>query len=454
MGSSVLFGSSSNGENDSTLRSINFNGDVKKVYPLIYPSIISSKFPVNVLCPDGNEMYPYTMVRTGDKIFISFRYSYYGYKGYKKKYPIVGCYDIKKDTLIMNTDIWYPELKEGVYHKWFMHETYLSINNKGNVIISFTYTPTFYEWNYKTNQLDTHSVNSQFMEPIPYSKNRYKNDAEYNNCEYDHGAYLQIMSNSLSDFPSIYYRDILLPSLKFEKFNYLRVFFDENYQYLGESIADKKDRKTQSYKNKQLSVIIENGKIVVRFVKIKFKPFNREKLEAELSLMAKAKVEKEAKEKKELCNIIGGNPNTFSYQTNDILKYLEKSQNIKDSSFSIVVMNKKGCGPCNDYVLHFIMVNQSVLYNIKDRPFYVLYVDENNTTSGIYEYLESYHIYDRDHARSDNSTVYKKFHPFAIFNPRLVLVSHRRVTYDEVYMPDEVEQLVNKILDYYNLEKE
>jgi hypothetical protein len=450
----LLFGSSFNGENDSTLRSVNFNGDIKKVYPLIYPSIISSKNPVKVLCPDGNEMYPYTIARAGDKIFISFRYSYYGYKGYKTKYPIVGCYDMGKDTLIMNTDIWYPGLRDGVYQKWYMHETYLSINKKGNVIISFTYTPTFYEWNYKTNQLDTHTVNSQFMEPIPYSKKIYKNDEEYNDCEYYFGAYLRIKSNCLSDSPYIYYRDILLPSLKYEKFNYLRVFFDENYQYMGESIVDKKERSMQTYKNKQVSATIENGRIIVRFAKTTFKPFNKEKLKEKLSLMAKAKVEKEAKEKKELCNIIGGNPNTFSYQTNDILKYLEKSHNIKDSSFSIAIINKNGCGSCNDYVLDFIMLNQGVLYNIKDRPFYVLYVDENNTNLGIYDYLGTYKIFDKYHTKCDVSTVYKKFHPFAIYNPRLVLVSHNNVICDEVYMPDEIDQLATKILDYYGLEKE
>jgi hypothetical protein len=292
------------------------------------------------------------------------------------------------------------------------------------------------------------------MEPIPYSKKIYKNDEEYNDCEYYFGAYLRIKSNCLSDSPYIYYRDILLPSLKYEKFNYLRVFFDENYQYMGESIVDKKERSMQTYKNKQVSATIENGRIIVRFAKTTFKPFNKEKLKEKLSLMAKAKVEKEAKEKKELCNIIGGNPNTFSYQTNDILKYLEKSHNIKDSSFSIAIINKNGCGSCNDYVLDFIMLNQGVLYNIKDRPFYVLYVDENNTNLGIYDYLGTYKIFDKYHTKCDVSTVYKKFHPFAIYNPRLVLVSHNNVICDEVYMPDEIDQLATKILDYYGLEKE
>ena len=54
--------------------------------------------------PKFEEMYPYTVDRVDDKVFISFRYSYYGFKGYEKKYPIIGYCDLKTGKLTMNKD--------------------------------------------------------------------------------------------------------------------------------------------------------------------------------------------------------------------------------------------------------------------------------------------------------------------------------------------------------------
>ncbi len=448
----LLFGSSSNGENDSTLRIINYSGEIKRVYPLIHSNIISSKHPVSELCKNGDEIYPYTMAKIQDKIFLTFRHSYYGYKGYRIKHPIIGYYDLKNDTLIMNHNIWYPNLKDGVYYKWNMYETYLSINQRGNIVISFQYTPTFYEWNYKMNKLDTHSVCSQFMESIPYSEKLYNNDDVYNDYRYYNGAYLQIKSINLSDSQNIYYRDILLPVKKYGEMKYLRVFFDENYKYIGESLIGINDLQVQKYKNTIVFTTIENGNIVVRFTKQAFKSFNKEKLRERLDSIAKAKFETETKEKKELCNIIGNNSDNFEYKTNDILKYINKTQNIVDTSFAIAIMNKNGCGSCNDYLLDFIMNNQGILYNFNDKPFYVLYVDENSTINAIFDYLGTYKIFDKNHTKGDTSKIYKRFHPFSMYNPRLVIISKNRVIFDEIFMPDEMEQCARKIFDYYGLE--
>ncbi len=444
----LLFGSSSNGKNDSTLRSINLSGDINRVYPLINSNVISSKFPASDLCNNGNEIYPYTIAVLKDKIFISFRYSYYGYKGYKNRHPIIGYYDLIKDTLIMNHKIWYPNLKDGVYYKWNMYETYISINQRGNVIISFQYTPTFYEWNYKMNKLDTHSVCSQFMEPIPYAEKLYKNDDVYNDYKYYNGAYLQIKSINLSDNKYIYYRDILLPIKKYGDMKYLRVFFNENYEYIGESLIGINDLQIQKYKKHIILTTIENGNIVVRFTKPSFKSFNKDALKERLDSISKAKVEAETKEKMGLCNIIGFNTDCFEYKTNDILKYINYSHNIFDTSFVLLLINKDGCGSCNNYILDFVMNNQGLLYNTKDIPFYVLYVDENSTIKDVFDYLGTYKIFDKTHTKADTSILYKKFHPYSMYNPRLVIISQKKVIFDEIYMPNEMEQCANKIFNY------
>jgi len=291
----VIFGNAYNGKNDSNIRRVNTKGEIQQIYPLIYPNIISSKYPSELLRPKYNEMYPYTTNIVDNKIFISFRYSYYGFKGYQKKYPIIGYCDLKTGKLTMNKDIWYPELKDGMYHKWFMHETYLSVNHKGNIIISFPYTPTFYEWNFNTNKLDTHVVNSQFMKPIPYSSKIYKNgeDSAYNDCNYHDGAYLQVRSIPISENPLIYYRDILLPHAVYPSFHYLRVFYNENYQYLGENLISKDELFAQNYHNNRVIASIVKGKVVVNFQKIPFKPFDKEEIQNKLNTIALAKIKKE-----------------------------------------------------------------------------------------------------------------------------------------------------------------
>ncbi len=451
----VIFGNPYNGKNDSNIKRVNIKGEIQQIYPLIYPNIISSKYPPETLRPKYKEMYPYTMKVFDNKIFISFRYSYYGFKGYQKKYPIVGYCDLKTGKLLMNKDIWYPELKDGVYHKWFMHETYLSLNDKGNIIISFTYTPTFYEWNFKTNQLDTHFVNSQFMNPIPYSSKIYKNgeDSIYNDCNYSDGAYLQIKSIAISGNPLIYYRDILLPHSIYPPFHYIRVYYDENHHYLGENLISHDELFSQFLDDTQIIAAIEKGKLVVKFIKTSFKPFDKQEIQNKLSAMVYLKVQKKEAEKKSLCNIIGNNSEAYNYQANDILKYLEKEQGIKDSSFSMIVIHKNGCGSCNDYVLKFIERNQEILFCLKERPFYLMYVDQNIDYSEVEEYLSLYKINDKVHAKIDNSSIYLKFHPFSMINPRLILVTHDNVANDEVFMPDELGTMIDKLLDYHHLKK-
>jgi len=447
----LLFGFSSKG-NDSTLRVINYDGITQKIYPLIYPNIVSSLYPNKILRPLKNNINPSTIARVDDKIFMSFNYPHYGFKGYSTKHPIIGYYDIKKDTLIMNQKIWYPELKDNIYYKSEMYDAYLSLNHKGNIIISFPYTPTFYEWDYNSDKLDTHNLNSQFMEPIPYSDTLFNNEREYYNWVFYNGLYSNMKSICISDSPKIYYRDILLSSIKYGEYNYLRVFYDENYKYLGESLIDISELTAQTYKGKHVVTTVENGKVVVRFYKQKFKSFNKKELKRKLETIAKEKIETERKEKKELCNIVGESILKFEYQRDNIVKYLEKSHAIKDTSYAVLIVNKMGCGSCNDYILRFMKNNQSVLYNIKDRPFYLIYVDENSTSQDVFQYLSTYMIFDKNHTKVDLSKLYSKFHPFGMYNPRLVLVSHKKVLYDEVHLPDEMEQCARKIFDYYGIE--
>lgn len=450
----MVYGTSYNFENDSNIRCINLEGEIKHVYSLHQPNIISSKNLAENLIPNKSEMYPRAQFINDNKIFISFDYPYYGVKGYQKKYPLVGYYDLIKDSLVINYDIWYPEIPDNRYYKqsiYYRHS--ISLNNNGNIIISFSHTPIMYEWNYKSNIIYQHKVLSKFMTAIPYTDSLQKDESEYNNYDVAHGQYFPGVYYIMKNNTRVNFRDLMLPANKYGDNTILRVFFDSKYQYLGEMIMSS-DYFINKYKDTYYSCLINNGRLDFKFIKPTFKSFDENRLKAKLDSIEKAEIEKKNKKNKELCLITGDKRTLYTYQQEDIVKYLQKTQQIEDTSFSVAILNKFGCGPCNDYVLQFLNTNQAVLFNIKSRPLYVLYVSEGSHILEIESYLNGYSLSDKKHVKLDNSELYKKFNPYTELNPRLVFVSHNKVVFDHIYMPNELENFVADLIKHYGLETE
>jgi hypothetical protein len=444
-----------NFNSDSIIRCINFNGDIKHIYPVIHSNIASSKNIPEHLFDDKIEMYPKPQFIYDRKIFMTFDYPYYGLKGYKKKYPIIGYYDLEKDSLITIDHIWYPFLKEGMYYKKRFYKPNIALKENGNILISFSYTPTFYEWNVRTNKLITHFVNSKFMPAVPFSSTLFISNEEYNDNSYKEGIICGVNSFKIKtdiihpDY--IYSRSFLLPSLNIRGNKSICVYYDENYRFCGESMGGMPNK---SYKGNYVSSYISKGKILVRFYKPAFKPYNEIALIAKLDSIKKNEMEKEKSKNKELCAISGKSQPLFTYQKDDIIVFLKNTQQILDTSFAIAIINKSGCGPCNDYVLQFLEYNQLVFFNMKPRPFYLLYVSENVTIEDVETYLDGYRLFEKNHVKKDISPLYQNFNPSGETNPRLIFVSQSKVVFDKVYMPNDLEQFTSKLSDYYGLEKE
>jgi len=444
-----------NFNNDSIIRCININGDIKHVYPVFHSNIASSKNPPELLFDDKNEIYPKPQFVYDHKIFMTFDYPYYGLKGYRKKYPIIGYYDLEKDSLITIDQIWYPDLRDGIYYLRRFYKSEIALKSNGNIMISFAYTPTFYEWNVKTNKLSCHFVTSKFMPSIPYSSTQFKSEEEYNDNSYKDGVICGVSSFKIKtdklqpDF--IYSRSFLLPSLNIRGNKSICVYYDENYRYCGESMGG---MPSKMHKGNYVSSFISKGKIVVRFYNPTFKPYNEIALIEKLDSIKKNEIEKEKNKNKELCTITGKKQTLFTYQKDDIVGYLQKTQQIQDTSYSIAIINKSGCGPCNDYVLQYLEYNQAVFFNMKPHPFYLLYVSENGTIEAVETYLDGYRLFEKTHVKKDISSLYQNFNPFGETNPRLIFVSQSKVIFDKVYMPNDLEQFSSKLYDYYGLEKE
>ncbi len=433
---------------------INFQGETKHVYPLYASNIISSRNPAENLIPNKTEILPTAHFVFDNKIFISFSYPYYGFKGYQMKYPLVGYYDLLKDSLILNQNIWYPEIESNKYYSNYnFYKHSISLTEKGTINISFSHSPKIIEWDFKKNKITMHCVDTKFAFKIPFSETIQKESSEYSNYNIENGLFIPELDYLVKNNLRINYREIFLPSRKYGDNVILRVFFDSQYNYMGEMIINS-DYYLNRYKNTYYSCVIKKGRLCLSFLEPTFKSFDENTLKRELDSLEKLEIEAKAKKKIELCEITGAKINLFLYQKNDILKYLQKSQQIQDTSFSIVILNKGGCGPCNDYVLQFIMHNQNVLFNDITKPMYMLYVDENGKIEDIEAYLNGYMLFDKNHVRMDVSSVFKSFHPYADLNPRLVLVSQNNVIFDNNYMPREMDQFVEDILKFYELKFE
>jgi len=438
--------------NDSSLMVIDYNGRIKHVYPLYHPNLISSKYPDSTLIPENKEMYPSTwnqeLIIQDNKVFFSFDYSYYGFKGYKKRFPIVGYYDLVKDTLITNHEVWFPYLKEGGYYKSNMYNPVISLNNNGNILICFSYTPTFYEWNYHTNKIKTHKLATHFIDSIIASNILYDNNDSYNCLNFEFGTYGELLNYQLEQ--NLNFRTILLPEKKYGKSKYLTIFSDNNYCYKGESYTPFKNIIRGRYKDKYIQANIENGYVSLKLIKPIFKQFNKKNIQHCLDSLYYKNTEAL---KKEVCRITGNITNK-NYQPEYIVNYARKAQNIKDTSFALAILNNSGCGPCNDYVLKFVSMNQSVMFTRHKKPFYLMYVKEGSTIADIKTYLNSYNISDYKYVKFDTSRVYKEFHPFSFDNPRLILVSKNKVVADTISLPSNLDSFVEKLMNFYGLERE
>lgn len=451
----MLYGSCNNNSNDSAIRCININGTIKHVYPLYHPYFISSKQPIRKDASiKKGIIYPHAQFIHDKKIFITFDYPYYGTMGYHFKYPIVGYYDLIKDSLFMNQNIWYPDIDNNMYYtQYLFYKHSITLSENGKVLISFSHTPKIIEWDFKTNKTKVYSIDSKFSTPIP-SVNKIQNEtSEYDNFNTDNGLYVPDICFLNDNNSRIYYRELFLPSKKFGDNIILRVFFDANFNYLGEMIVNG-DQYYNVYKNKHYSCTINKGRLILRFIKPRFEKFEENELKSTLDSLAKIEISRKKNIDLNLCKITDNKSKTFTYEKNDIIKYLKKEHQIQDSSYSIAILNKNGCGPCNQHVLQFLKINQEIFFNIKSRPMYLLYVDEKGSIDDIEAYLDGYMLFDKKHVKKDISSLYSNFHPYIDLNPRLVLVSNGKVSHDNIYLPDDLSKFAEDLMKYYGLKSE
>ncbi len=449
-----IFGSHSLRYNyDSSLMVVNYDGVIKHVYPFYNNFFVSLKTYPNLYCDSIDAMdemaidtilfaynneSPENLI-VDKKIFFTTIAGNIGSKSHLPHLPIVGYYDLNKKKVELNNQLYYPYYSDSLFYPksrlHYYYPIYWSINPKGRILLSFCYTPTIFEWDYINNDVKMHRVKTQLIDTIyPFLKPT------------------QLNNDTTDIYYNIFYVSNLEMYLRFARLssNYgnknIVIFSDNNFNYLGEAIIELDEMPHYIFDDNFISTSIADDSLTLKFFKYEFKPLDINAIRKHLDSINNNNKEKE------ICRITGKNGN-IPYNSEGFIRYLNNFE-INDSSFAIIILSKNGCHTCNDYIAKTISINQHVFFNLTEKPFYLLYVGENEQKSNVYHILKEYSINKNKHLKVDTTSIYPIFNPFGSENPRLVLVNNEKIVSDTVYLPTNLEKLVENLLEFYGLTAE
>lgn len=452
-----VFGSHSSRYNyDSSLVVVNYNGLIKHIYPFYHNYFISLK-----TCPDlyndsvevldenalDTVLFAWNYLKSqnlvlDNKIFFSTKAGHIGSKSHLPHLPIIGYYDLNNKEVKLNNRLYYPFLDDGIFYptgsKYYYYPIYSSISHNNSILLSFCYTPWVIEWDYKHNSVDTHKISSQLIDTIyPYTKP------------------INFDTDTTSIYYNMYYVNHLKMYLRFAMLsnNYenkrMVIFSDTNFNYLGEAIIEIDEMPQYIFDNNFISSNIVGDSLILKFFKYEFSPLKIMDIKKYLDSINVAIIEKR---EKDVCAITGEKGDT-TYTTESLFRYLNYFD-VNDSSYALIILSKDACHSCNDYVANTISMNQHVFFNLTKKPFYLLYEDNNGTVNDVKNILKQYNFGKYRNIKIDTTDIYKYFNPFDIWNPRMILVENKKIISDTVYMPQNLENLVERLLSFYGLETE
>ncbi len=449
-----IFGASSLRYNyDSSLMVINNNGAIKCIYPFHNNYFISLKTHPELYCDSIDAMdkaaidtvlfaYNNAMPENfiiNNKVFFTTKAGNVGLKSHLPHLPIVGYYDVRNKKVRLNNRLYYPFFVDSLFYprgnRFYYYPIHLSFSHSGKILLSFSYTPSVIEWNYEQNRVDAHRVFSQLIDSIyPYIKP----------IDFD--------PDTADIYFNLFYAKNLKMYLRFAMLSNdygnskILIFSDTNYNYLGEAIIKQNEMPMYVYGDNFVFAKITGDSLNLIFFKYEFKPLDIKVLKQQLDSIYLAVKKNKTNE---ICAITGRKED-FSNNLESIFRYLNKF-GINDSSYAVIILNKNGCHSCNDYIANIISMNQRVFFNLKNSPFYLLYVDEGAVTLTVKRILNEYEINENSHLKIDTTNSYTFFNSFNLKNPRLILVKDKKIISDTVYLPDNLETLVDRWLKFYGL---
>lgn len=375
-----------------------------------------------------------------NKIFFTMR-SYYDDWYFKpdsvrkSKRPVIGYYDFVNDITVLNSELLYPA-NNGIFNSG-LNESSFTINEKGNPVVGFAYTPDLLEWDLNTGKVNVHKIASLFLDSIIPDEHVNKKQMSETQPYFSDISY--------NPYLKLYQRTIYFPTETFGNLENIEVFADSEFRSVGEKINQKIFGEEVNGWHYDYTQNLNDE--VLTFYKIKpvYKTLDTAHVSKEIYAFKREKEERISKAK---CSIGVGNKANSKYQSADFVKYANGRLSIKDSSFVIFSVQENSCPGCVTYILDFFSANQSVL---KGQGFYLLYVSDD------YQFtkreLKKIHLDAYPNFRNDSSYFYQVFHPFVSDNPRLIVVKNNIVELDSIYPSENMVDMVLKSMEMNGLEK-
>lgn len=416
---------------DTAIVVINRLGDIKHAFALIHNQIISSfAFNLKDLNDEKyfNALFP-LFTSNGlykNKVFFVINVSHEKFIN-EPFIPILGYFNFENCKTIVDTSKTYPfknKIKTFNFSQNVLKLNF-TVENKNDMFINFNYSPVVYKVDLETNSIKPLYLNSKLIDTTNvYNENYYGKKITYfysyvHFCE-PFKKYIRFTAKMKDN---VWYRSI--------------VTYDTNFKYLGECFFSK----PLSYrKGKAYYYYIDNDSLIIEEYIPEEIPYKNAEFENEL----KSIMNKDVIYSNEACYI---NSRTTGRKKN-VYDFLKNRKISFDSTCSILILHENGCGPCNEYFINFIK-NNLFLLNMKDKPFKFVYItNDTNKTKKIFkqEKIEPVIL--------DKPQNYNSYHFFNIFNPRLVLIKNNKIISDTIYMPNQLEILIDRLLQFYGFEAE
>lgn len=345
----------------------------KKIFTkerIIY-SVNSSVYPIfnDIKCISNNKI-----------IFTFVNGQLYKGKSYKK-FPILGYYDLEKDSLHF-IKIWYPLLSDSIHYSKDCYYSNYNFFNNNECVITFNYTNVAYKWNVKTNSVQNICFkHSPFIPEIKLIDGKDSLNMNSNNK-----FYIYEDTYSLSDENGKIYiaRYIKLPESSYGKKFGIMEIYDIDLNFLGARIVnvEKNIIKHLLLKvgfNENLGINSETFEVFT--TKLIFKNITSKQLKDSLEVIKKV-YQNEINSVISCCKIKN---EKVSLNTDKIVKYLNLF--IKDSACNVVIINFNGCHSCVDNIIDFYSKNQLFINFLKPKLYLLIFYDYEGDLKIIKDYM-------------------------------------------------------------------
>lgn len=325
-------------------------------------------------------------------------------------FPLFAYYNSKTKKIKASNTIQFPHIKEGIFYKTTYRKLNYCTSSNNLPLLRFFYSSTLFEWDYKTDMITSHTLQSKIVDSIqPLNENSLPESLEavYGSIHYD-------------KYNKIYYSFLHLNQALYGNYYTLLILADENFNYLGEILNPKLGSNIQFYEDNIITYYYSNDSIHVKFKKL-------EKTDIPLQPYLDSV--------KNILNIknqnIKNNLPNMDKNKNVLQSYIEsKFPQIENNYVLLTLYANNGCPSCIASLKELLNQNHTVLAEL---PFYFIYTGTPSEMSDISDYEN----FEKLKMIKDSLGIVKNIsineNKFNTLDPRLTIVKNNIVTLDTVY---------------------